>query len=215
MFLGCRAHAGPWNPRCLGIGDLGEQQCCRTSKSFLLLLASQRLFTVAWATGLREQVWWIWAAAIKIIDCDVGLECISAEMGDPDSNCRCTSASSLGGKDLGQDFLPRWAMGRLIVQREQLFFEKQAHNFIHFSAISPDSDRYRPSLTPVIRSTEGDHLRKSERQPDVSHDGGRPHVPILKWTIRWHCFETLPPNISPDTFYTPRAHKELPLKSCE
>lgn len=102
-----------------------------------------------------------WSAAIKIIDCYSGLEhYISAEMGTRDSNCMFSSASSLRGKDSGQDVLPMLAMGWFIVERKQLFFEKQANKCVCFSAVSTDCDRYRPSPTPTIRNTEDDYLRK-------------------------------------------------------
>lgn len=134
------------------------------SKLFLLLLDSQRLLNC----GVKERTAWVGMMNMGCSYQDfrpwhwVGAQCLSRN----DSNCMCSPASNLGEKDPGQYFLPIWAIRWLIVHREQLFFEKsfekQANICICCSAISPDSDRYRPPQTPMIRNTEGDHLRKLE-----------------------------------------------------
>lgn len=115
---------------------------------------------------------------------------------------------------LEHDFLPMRAM--LIAQREQLFFEKQANNCIFFSAISPDSDRYSP-LPPDQKHRRSllKKVRELRQMHTVFCKGGTPNISILKWTIRWHCFKTLPERIFPDIFYALQKPIELPLNLSE
>lgn len=61
-----------------------------------------------------------------MLDCAIGSECnVSAQTGALGSHTR-----NLGGMGLEHDFLPVRAMCWVIVQKEQLFFEKQANNHI-------------------------------------------------------------------------------------
>lgn len=68
-------------------------------------------------------------------------------------------------------------------------------------------------------NTEGDYLRKLESPAMYVHTmfcmSGRPHIPILKRTIRWHCLEALPPSIFHDLLLSRLWGTQLPLKSSE
>lgn len=141
-----------------------------------------------------DVVKWFW-----LIDHDTGLEKnVSAEIGVLNSNCMCISAGTLGRRDLGAGVFARvmvnCTVGTALRSRTLIAFVPPQLVLIGIGT------GHRCLLWPG--NTEGDYLRKLESPATYIHTmfcmSGRPHIPILKRTIRWHCLEALPPSIFHD-----------------